>query len=430
MLFLRDLAGTAWVLLLLLFLGTGLARWAGRPAAVHGVLERLGWAWLLGTAAAGVLLMVPGALADTFTVAVLYVAAAGIWVRVRRVSVPPPVPTWRLPVLPLLLVLGLIGLDRAGGDLGWDGWAIWGAKARAIHVEGRLDTRLISDLSHYGFSHPDYPPLLPLLEASVYSHLGHVQERTVGLLVVAWLAAFAFLFRGAAIRQGGPWWGELATLLVVLAPPIWMDTCAGQADVPLLAFNVAALLLLDGPANISQIALILSGAALLKNEGMVTVLAFALAVGASALKRRAHRRELWGVLLAACALLPWAILRYRHHLVVDLFAHGLAPASTWAAHLSTLLLALVDRARSDSSLSPFIWVMVGRLILDPPRVSRASLFVVLLLTGLMVPYLLTDKDLDWLLKTSLDRVLVQVLPLLVLLPPGRRDVPNISAQGA
>jgi len=80
--------------------------------------------------------------------------------------------------------VALVAVLAVGRPLtAWDGWAIWGLKARTIFLEGGVSPAVYADPSRAS-THPYYPLLLPLTEAWVYGWLGTPDDRLVGLVSV------------------------------------------------------------------------------------------------------------------------------------------------------------------------------------------------------------------------------------------------------
>ena len=114
----------------------------------------------------------------------------------------------------------------------WDGWAICGTKAEAL-----------SDLHGVGngvfesgaYPHPDYPILLPALEAGVLPGGWGAVHVQLLVLVAAFTAALWALMRGRAPAA----LVALAILAVVAAPYLLDELAWNYADVPLACLAAA-----------------------------------------------------------------------------------------------------------------------------------------------------------------------------------------------
>jgi len=103
---------------------------------------------------------------------------------------------------------------------GWDAWAIWFLKARAFFIDANVSPAFLTDQA-YGYDHPDYPLLVPLSVAWVYTAVGRVAETSAKLL----------------------WPLQFVSLLVIFCWGILRATArAGRADRPGLALLFTALL--------------------------------------------------------------------------------------------------------------------------------------------------------------------------------------------
>lgn len=402
------------------------------PAVGFGLLSLLYFGWRLG-----------GLSVASFAVAghALLVAAtlAGVlWL--RRNARPFRWPSLR-GVSPLVLVLllgaGILAIAafvlyaRLLPHGGFDAWAIWSSRARLLH-RGE-DLPAIFALLRKG--HPDYPLLLPGSLAAQFALAGSESPRipqwTGALFGVALAGGVALGVRrlGASAR-----WAALAAVLLLLTPKFLYWSAAQCADVPLAYLLLLATLglatLLDaGRPPLVPPALVGFFVGLLawtKNEGMpLTALLGGLYLLAALWRRRAA--TVWPLLLGALPAwlaavsfrwlwapqtdlghfagdLPQRLLEpQRWRVVADAFAAHLDPGSgfhDWGLVWPFAGLALVAS------------IVVQRPPSDALRFARWALALCWLAWfGVFVG---TPADLDWHLRTALDRLLLQLLPLALM----------------
>lgn len=199
----------------------------------------------------------------------------------------------------------------------YDGWVIWATKARALYaLDGARDTAFANG----AFEHPDYPLLLPTLEAIGFRALGEFD----GTLLHLQLAGIALGFVGAAWTisraNASPAVSGLAILAIVSAPQVLSQLGWNYADIPLAllcSLGVAALAgwLRAGEAWLLPTAVaFLAAAALTKSEGLMFALAaLTAALGVLAVADRIRLRPL-GLGLAGfmAAILPWRLYVLAH----------------------------------------------------------------------------------------------------------------------
>ena len=141
----------------------------------------------------------------------------------------------------LLLALGFASATflavRQPLSLG-DYLAVWGLKARAIHASGELSAVFRVDPAGE-FSHPEYPPLWPLVLAGAAKLLGRYDELVLTLLRPLLLAAAAAL-TFSRTRAPLPW-RLLAAASLTLLPYYQTAAYTGYAEALLLVFVLAAL---------------------------------------------------------------------------------------------------------------------------------------------------------------------------------------------
>lgn len=412
-----------------LFLGAGLAL---------GVQSCLFFAWSLafGTAAPGL----------GWIDATLLAIAVGLWVRARKrdaVHAGPVSPDRPQLVLAALFAVTAVAsvtrfaIRAAAQPHGhWDAWAIWNLHARWI---ARGGDDWLGFLSLEG-GQPSYPLLLPAAIAEIWLATGHESVAvpigvgaffavaTVGLLVSAL----------AATRTLGV--GLVGGIALLATPQLVVQAAAQQADVPLGFFALATAVCLHRALAASgrRHALLLAGAgaglaAWTKDEGWLLVAVSGVVLTAHSLLTDGFRAALRRIAWFAAGLAPIA-------LVAGSFKLWLAPQG-WLTKSSTqaeMLARVTDFARAGEIAAAFVRgiLELGRLferaplllsvpvllLLYPWVVTRrpslrrdsAALAVLALVGGVLAGYagvyLVTPKQLDWQLTTSLSRLLLQIWP--------------------
>ena len=294
------------------------------------LVERLPLAYGVGMAATGILaahlalIDVPLGLVE-----LVVLAAVALFLGLRRVrdasgSEPqtrPSEPLWSRLVGAGALVVALVLLAHAWFTyeirplLEWDGWAIWGTKARALYEFGGATGPVFTSDAYLPLQHP---LLLPALEATDFRAIGvydptlvHVQ---LLLLAVGFLLAFV-----ALLRDRVPFLLVGTTVLAVLAAePVLKQLSTNLADVPLALFVALGLVGLGRWLATAERwplvagTLFLGAASLTKSEGLFFALAAFLALAPFAWRRW---RELGTATLAVVAIvLPWRLFVELHGL--------------------------------------------------------------------------------------------------------------------
>jgi hypothetical protein len=305
-------AGPAWpvgaALALLTVLAAGWAALAplGRLGLRAGTIETVVLAWALGSVAVslGLLLGCAVGLGLRASSAILAALAWGscLWLRrdararLRRLCHPTAAiaawptrwPPSRLASLALGLGLGLVvvyvGLLADGRPLQvWDSWVTWGMKARLIWQTDAIPTGVYADPTR-AVTLLNYPLLVPLLEAWLYTWVGAPDDRLAGLVNVASYAGLLGLGFAALRARGAD--VLLGLLGAAYLASIWaLAGLAGLAfaDVPLALFALLAGVSLvrwleGGPPATLVVAAVSAGAlGWTKREGLVLLGLFVLA---------------------------------------------------------------------------------------------------------------------------------------------------------
>jgi hypothetical protein len=306
----------------------------------------------------------------------------------------------------------------------WDAHSIWWLHAAYFTKDAALVREYIG-LPSISFSHPDYPPLLSAAVAAAWS-VFRGDKFYVAQFVSATLSFSSIAMLGYAVRvvtgRAAATVSRLAAVCVSLAA--WgaaPEVVAGGLGDALwsAAFVAAALLLLLRPDPLRSRmlpVLLLSAAALTKNEG------FLMAVGLAAVATVRARRDLrraWALWLPVGLGLVWDVvsrhlgaksditsdLRLRDLLPGDTFIYDRLPptlSAIWATVGTIVAISVVTavfgaiflrRQRRMLGLGPDLWlwsVALGYL------------------GALSFTYLISKNPITWYLDTSISRV---TLPL-------------------
>lgn len=233
---------------------------------------------------------------------------------------------------------------------GWDGWSIWGRKGLMLFYNDSLPTEFFNAQS-YTFMQPDYPLLVPIWESIFFRFAGAPDMQALHaqfwiLLVAAIWAAGFFAHRAApAIRGSKEWaaaiWAPLLGMLLVNSN-LYRQTQQMYADIPMAIFALGAAfccaLWIESRRKgyLVVAAVLLGGAANVKNEGLTTTLAILAALLLVRLfcVEGSRWRSARPVLLCAgyvvFAVLPWRIWTAANnvHGLVSI-SDGLSPVFLW-----------------------------------------------------------------------------------------------------
>ncbi len=313
----------------------------------------------------------------------------------------------------LLLALGFASATfiavRQPLSLG-DYLAVWGLKARAIHASGDLSAVFRVDPAGE-FSHPEYPPLWPLLLAGTARLLGRYDELLLALLRPLLLALAAGL-TFARTRAPLPW-RLLAAAALTLMPYFQTAAYTGYAEALLLVLSLAAFLLLESPSpspfTPAAAGLLLALASLTKQEGVVALL---VAVALLAAARRFRDAAVVAGTGFGIGVLPWSLYRGVHGIsgLADFRLADFQPARPLRA-LATL---------GDLALLPALpWLLGAALLLAlapgvrhgrRPLFAGAGAYAALL----VLSFAFAHVDVAWLVTWTWDRL--ALLPVAALLP--------------
>jgi hypothetical protein len=324
---------------------------------------------------------------------------------------------------------------------GWDAWFIWFVKARAFFLDGSVKAAFLTDPA-YVQDHPDYPLLVPLAVSWIYTAIGAAQEEAGKVIYPLQFAALLSIFHYGVRRfTGSRLMGLLFTALLALTPlvlvhaagfPVKVDPAytgkdlTGYADLALSAYFLAAGLFIflyarEGRGAFAFIASLMLGmGAWTKNEGLTFALLGFLILAVSALLKERRDFKTLALTLAPLALfiLPWSIYKSVHGLGSE-YVESMGAAAFFSnfARLGQIIPYMAGFMFMKPGVMGLVWwayaaaALLGlRKILSEKTVVLHALILGQLGAYAFV-YIITPVDLKWHLATSLDRLVLHLIPL-------------------
>jgi hypothetical protein len=314
----------------------------------------------------------------------------------------------------------------------WDGWAVWNWEARLLYRTG-------SHWKEYlpAAFHGDYPLLVPSVTARFWRYLGtEVPELGAVLGIILALSSVAVLALVLTELRSRTLGGLMA--LTLIGTPSFIGWSASQyADVPVGFFFLSVLALIAlyfernlEPHSIRILALagFLAGCAgWTKNEGIPLIAAAAIGLLLPAIRRRpeALRRAAAfgaGVAVPLAVLIFFKLTINVRDYVVAYEPGKFQRALVWDRHM--MIWSFLRRflfSFGGWALLPYIPLVAFILLIGVYRPVFSSqgwrtivLILVVLAAGYYFVYLTTPVPLKWHLETSLDRVLLQLWPSILL----------------
>jgi hypothetical protein len=311
----------------------------------------------------------------------------------------------------------------------WDAWGIWNARARALLRAG--SQWQLAFMPAEARAHVDYPILLPALVMRGWRAAGEGAAVPIGLSLAFAILLVVILCAAAAITksEAGGWFAGAC----LLATPCFIGLGLNQyADLPvaLFAFCAVACALLPGRGSMLLSGAFASLAALTKNDGLVHLAALVLCIVAVGVRRDDRLR-------ARVRSVAWFATGAAPGLAILLAFKRMVPANDLVAQAS--LTDLLRRAADPSRLvilgreiglhlirfkdwglflagTAVLWVILlaGRLKRPMPQPARLAISTAALSLGAFLTVLwLTPYDVEWHVRTAIDRLVLQCWPVLI-----------------
>jgi hypothetical protein len=350
------------------------------------------------------------------------------------------------PLAPLVVLLGY-ALVAVGQRplLEFDGWAIWGMKARALYQLGGTANPVFTSDAYPPLQHP---LLYPSLEAIGFRAMGAFDPALFHVQLVLVAAAFSFALLDLLAGRVPLLLAGLVTLAIVSAAGTIQQVSNGLADAPLAFFVVLGVVALarwletDETPVLACAALFLGAAALTKSEGALFALAAAVALlGTLAVWNRARLARAGLAMLAVLAfLVPWRLFIAAHHLPNPEYSLGNAASpgylSDHADRVGPAAGGLADRIASGRFGFLLALIVLGLATALLSRRYRelafAGAWLALSFLGLVLVYWISNVPVHLTLVWSGDRTVTAIVlggaalaPLLAA--PAWQELEDVSA---
>ncbi len=346
----------------------------------------------------------------------------------RQAGSPPKEPRrWLTAFFVFALAAAVFGIGAQAyrSPMFGDGQYMWAFKAKVMFSDGRLDRETFTDLARYRHTALDHPLTLPATEALLYYALGSVDERVAKLIGVIYLAGIGAVLASYLRRRMAWLWALSVSIVVCPVPMLAFHAGAGGADVPLAFHFLAAGVLLADYAEAGRAedgimsALLFGTGGTVKSEGLTMAVAGAFVL---AILWRRHRggaaQALAGIGALVLPVVPWAALRAAWG-VPSAMVESMRVRGFWAlyARMDAIGPAVWERfTKWESWEAAWPAIMAGLLVwaLARGRPRPLAYLWALLAWQLAVDvgvYLMNPYEIYWTLAASLDRLLLQLMPL-------------------
>jgi hypothetical protein len=314
----------------------------------------------------------------------------------------------------------------------WDAWSIWNLRARYLFRGDNNWTAVFSNL----VSHAEYPHLV---SASVFRGWTYCGKETL-LVPVLFAALFTYatpgLLLSSLILVRSIFQGVIASLLLLGMPYFIGQGVAQYADIPLSFFILATFILFyfqDRYGKYQQQFIVFAGltsglACWTKNEGilfLVSVFTSRFVVCAALKGWKENFKQIVFFLFGLSPLLI-LLIYFKLQAPFNDIVYG-----SYNKMINTFL-QLIDSSRYSHILSQFIEkglsfqefiitpfpILLAYLILLGAKIENsdkafflfAATSLSMMLIGYFFTYVITPRDLDWHLRTSLNRLLLHLWP--------------------
>ena len=339
----------------------------------------------------------------------------------------------RVALVILIVGLGML-LEHATalGDKhgGWDAFAIWNFHSRYLADPANWRNLFLNTDTE----HPDYPPGQPALSAfCLRLFSGKHQE------LIAYMWAMFFTISVPLLLFSGLWNKNRIVALIVFYIVCANNDFVGfgvsqYADMLVAALALGAYLAVEAAEERQEwcgvAVFLLTAAALTKNEGALIAVLFFVFYGG-----RFFRGRRWLYALSGAVLPLACLIAYRSVCPVHSDMLGGIGSGVWQKIADVSRYRKIYESVNAVADSKFHYLQVFVLLAFIVSLFRKSVpgrgawLVLAWLAGYFAIYVVTPHDLEWHLQTSLDRLLLQVMPVALYLASSRLSDVGINVTG-
>jgi len=425
-----------------------------KELAGFSFLEQSGLSYLFGMGIISLQIFLMGACGISYTrVNVLapwvFIAAINVLMSVRRHSDRKNRDTSHFPVLKKRIgkwdvsLFFLIALQTAYNAFralmrpieSYDAVAIHALKAKVIYLSGGVGENFFGNISSFfQGAHPDYPLLIPLSQAWVYTFLGNLNDILVKMIFPIFYLSFILVFYAVLKRiTKSRLTALLFTFLLATVKQFSDYSTIGYTDLETGIYFAIGLFYLylwfqEKEARFLAISLISSVLCLwTKNEGMLLALInvsvflfYTLANIAKSKNRRILPFLLYAGVLA-CAILAWTGFKESRGLVNENFNLSMVSAGNLKVGLGKVPGILYEYQKQFFGFKKWniIWILSFLVFLTGFKAAfsknikyvTAALF--LFSIGYSAVYIFSAVDIKFFLHSTGSRFLLHILPVAV-----------------
>jgi hypothetical protein len=319
----------------------------------------------------------------------------------------------------------------------WDAFGIWQLKGEVLAKSALEPRPAYFENVNLSYSHLRYPVLEPMISAGVHAlteRLGDDGQKTPGLLMYLGLVAVVY---SAVRRESGHLVAITVAAMFADLPVFFRYAGSGTAEMALTAFYGGSVVCLlrwwrdRDWGNLILMALFSTCMAWTKNEGQALAAINAVIVICLALSRRQWTHCATFIAIVFILFLPWLIYLRGLPRTDENYA-GRLNLREIAAHVDRLPMIARETGREmvkwtdtgperlTAAWGVFWFVLAAVTLVGWRRFGRGEVILLWILLGLhlliYVPaYVVTPWDLETLMRTTIDRLLMHAAPVAAIL---------------
>lgn len=309
----------------------------------------------------------------------------------------------------------------------WDGFRIWNIKAEYLFLQSP-EWKNVFSLPHF-MMHSDYPMFLPSTTARLWNWYGEQSFYINIILGAIFTFGLTYLLYQCIRYFKSEKVANIVCIIFLLSDIVMVNGAAQCADIPIAFYFLSAIICLffyfkTNRTSMAILGILLAGLSIwVKNEGMMFFIVYIGTILSYFIFSKKTKLLLYS-LLCSIPIIVLSMLYKKYTNTPNDLVYGLIIAKSYKFALEPNRYLVVLATFIDMLFKRFyIFLPLAILCLkglkikksiEVPYILSTIIFVGCVL-GYITVYIIAPHDITWLVENSMERIILQILPIFLLL---------------
>lgn len=305
----------------------------------------------------------------------------------------------------------------------WDGFRIWNIKAEFLYLNSPLWKNIFT-LPHF-MSHCDYPLFIPSSTARLWQYCGHQSYGMNMIFGLLFTFCLVYLLYQAVSYFKSEKLANVVCTVFMISDIFLVNGAAQCADIPLAMFFLSAIVCLffyfkNKRINTLFLGLLFAGLSVwVKNEGLMFFAVYIAVLLGWFVKIKDIKKSIFTVVFSILVFCCTFLYKKYTGSPNDLL-YGFNEIKSYTFAFDLQRYVVVFQTFFDLLFSKFVLFLALILLCVKGFKLRekiksafllSSIIFVLMVLGYIAVYVLAPHDINWLVENSMDRIILQILPV-------------------